>query len=769
MAKKRDRRRRERRRQHQSAQGERRRQLRRALQEQTEQAARAFGEIRAAAGDPTLSPPAFAERLAGLLEDELLGALLRSPEFASDQGERLGESVGDERARALAAELAARGDHDVRLAWLAVGLAASSGDLGEALRIGVEILPGLDDPDVVAEAAELVASLLLFSGRVGEALDLLDRHCALAPANDNLQEWRARCHARVVAASRADGPAGPGATADVGPGAGAGSDLAPPFGPVDPGQLEAGRASLARFADRSLLYELRRRVEAFVAADPELARWREEAVEEFLAEVREAAGLGPFEELGRHELTTSSILGDVERRPAALEGYAQLAAERSWLFGPEGDEEEVADDDTVLGRFAAAPDTPPDLAAAARDWLRHVRYGLWRLDLPPPAGEHRPGGMWVTDLVTRRSVHAAFAPEQVDGLPRWSVLACALAPVEGVWRSGEVALLLDPDQGDRAADAMLETADHVIAAMAREHGLRAPRPRRRPGGATRPHGVLVEMAEPMEEAQADLTAKVAGVAMSQLVGMLEADARRPPALANTDGDPVEILVATYPAKDPVAVRRSLLVQPDFESDDEEEPAEGDVAAPVRWLGREMSAAEAATSLAQFRAEAARRGWGPIAEPEGPRRWLRGMVRFERSQVRVEVNSRRRFEDVTLALRLAGAGSPVVEQMVDPALDLPVSGAGLRGGRADDPEAEAAWLEHWVDERVPALGGRTPRAAARDPEGRVLLESLLRRFEYDADLAAARGDRPRDVDRLRDALGIRDWMLEDEPAERAPAV
>ena len=145
-----------------------------------------------------------------------------------------------------------------------------------------------------------------------------------------------------------------------------------------------------------------------------------------------------------------------------------------------------------------------------------------------------------------------------------------------------------------------------------------------------------------------------------------------------------------------------------------------------------------------------------------------MVRFERSQVRVEVNSRRRFEDVTRALRLAGAGSPLVERVVDPALDLPMAGARVRGGRAGDPEAEAVWLEHWVDERVPALGGRTPRSAARDPDGRVLLESLLRQFEYDADLAAAGGDRPRDVDRLRAVLGMRDWMLEDQPVESGPA-
>ena len=179
-----------------------------------------------------------------------------------------------------------------------------------------------------------------------------------------------------------------------------------------------------------------------------------------------------------------------------------------------------------------------------------------------------------------------------------------------------------------------------------------------------------------------------------------------------------------------------------------------MAPPVRWLGRHMTAAEAASSMAQFRAEAAKRGRGPIAEPKGPRRWLRGLVRFEPSAVRVEVNSRRRLEDVTLALRLSGAGEPVVERSVDPALDLPMPGGRLRRGRASDPEVEAAWLEHWVDEPVPALEGVTPRSAAGDPKRRLLLESLLRQFEHDADVAAARGDRPRDIDAVRAALGMR---------------
>lgn len=751
MAKKRDRRRQERRRHHQSIQVERRRSFRRAVEDAAERGARAFGELAHLAADRTVAPPDVAARAAELLGHEIWGALLTFPEMAANQGERLAEALDEDRAAALAAALSTAGEGgDMRLSWLAVGVAESHGDLEAAERIASAALArrevGRAEAESTAvagadvEAAVVMASLRLRSGRVGDALEVLDRYCALAPEEGDLQELRAACFARVRSAGSEE---------------------------LDGGQLAAAEASLDRFEDRSLLYELRAAVHAFVDADPELAGWRSEALAEFVADAGEAAGLGELDRLGEHEMTPSSILGDAGPS-TTLQGYGALAAEHLWLISPfgadEDDSDDELDDQTPLARFAADPAAPPELAAAAGDWLRHVRYGLWQLDQPPAKGERRSGGMWVTDLVTRRSVYAAFAPEQVDGLPRWCVLACALAPVGGVWRSGVAVVMLDPAQADRAVDAVLATSEVVITGLARERGLRPPRAARRPR-APRPHGVLAAMAEPMEEGEADLASKVLGSSLPQLVGMLEADARRPPAMANTDGDPIEMLVARYPAPDPAAVRRRLLAGPDFESDDDE--VEGDdVAAPVRWLGREMTATEAASSLAQFRAEAAKRGWDPIEEPVGPRRWLRGVLGFEPSAVRVEVNSRRRFDDLTILLRLAGAGEPVVERLVDPALDLPLRGGRLHGGRGGETEAEAAWLEHWLDESVPALEGATPRAAAGDPKRRVLLESLLRQFEFDADLAAAEGHRPRDVEALRASLGMRSGAVAAPPGEDA---
>jgi hypothetical protein len=57
-------------------------------------------------------------------------------------------------------------------------------------------------------------------------------------------------------------------------------------------------------------------------------------------------------------------------------------------------------------------------------------------------------------------------------------------------------------------------------------------------------------------------------------------------------------------------------------------------------------------------------------------------------------------------------------------------------------------ERWIDEPVPALGGLTPRQAARTPKARTELDELLRDFE------AKRGPGTFDARRLRELLGMR---------------
>ena len=140
----------------------------------------------------------------------------------------------------------------------------------------------------------------------------------------------------------------------------------------------------------------------------------------------------------------------------------------------------------------------------------------------------------------------------------------------------------------------------------------------------------------------------------------------------------------------------------------------------------------------MRTEAKEHGWGPVEAPTGPQRYLRGSIHFEPGQLRVEVNSRQRLAVLAAMMQRAGvAGEPRITHVFNPSLDLPFGTGRLRpGGGGLDPDAEATWRSHWLDESVPALGGATPRAASRDPKGRILLESLLRSFEYGGDLAVA---------------------------------
>jgi hypothetical protein len=67
-------------------------------------------------------------------------------------------------------------------------------------------------------------------------------------------------------------------------------------------------------------------------------------------------------------------------------------------------------------------------------------------------------------------------------------------------------------------------------------------------------------------------------------------------------------------------------------------------------------------------------------------------------------------------------------------DDPVRTTGMRSADLDDPAIRTVLAEHiagyerrWLDESIPALGGRTPREAAGDPIGREELTRLLASF------------------------------------------
>ena len=89
-----------------------------------------------------------------------------------------------------------------------------------------------------------------------------------------------------------------------------------------------------------------------------------------------------------------------------------------------------------------------------------------------------------------------------------------------------------------------------------------------------------------------------------------------------------------------------------------------------------------------------------------------------------------------------------------------SSSQLHSGAFDTlPEAQAALrrfteahYDSWPDQKIPALGGRTPREAVRDPDGREMVEALLLDFERKSARLGA-GPAAFDFERLRDRLGL----------------
>jgi hypothetical protein len=130
--------------------------------------------------------------------------------------------------------------------------------------------------------------------------------------------------------------------------------------------------------------------------------------------------------------------------------------------------------------------------------------------------------------------------------------------------------------------------------------------------------------------------------------------------------------------------------------------------------------------------------------------------IEGSELRADVNSDRRADEV---IGLVGSLIPEAALIDHDIRDLDEA---LEAHRAmglppapnllDDPEMadvraeiEVELERRWLDEHVPALGGRTPREAALDPIGRHELERLLDTFDDGPGLMS--------VDRLRATLGL----------------
>jgi hypothetical protein len=145
----------------------------------------------------------------------------------------------------------------------------------------------------------------------------------------------------------------------------------------------------------------------------------------------------------------------------------------------------------------------------------------------------------------------------------------------------------------------------------------------------------------------------------------------------------------------------------------------------------------------------------------------GTLRLRPGGLLAEVNSLRRAARLKreISKHLPGTAILVDTKVIDPSEALAerqrqrTSGAlGDEPSRETPPELRAIeddlvrrhW-EEWLDTRVPALGDRTPRQAARSAGGRERLEALLAEFARDAE-SGRRGAAPH-VALIRERLGL----------------
>jgi len=223
-----------------------------------------------------------------------------------------------------------------------------------------------------------------------------------------------------------------------------------------------------------------------------------------------------------------------------------------------------------------------------------------------------------------------------------------------------------------------------------------------------------------------------------------------PCLQNTDGEPLQMTRIDYELdcspQDAFSALLPLTLEndPDEFADECEHDEEGElVAVQIPWLRKD---------------NAKNPGWPNT---------IMGRIDIRQGRMSVNVNSQARTEAIQaeIAARLGsraclkGVVVESLEQMM--AAAAPSEARSQREGEIKEfnqtPEAQAIMTkmgaEHWrtwPDIPLPALGGQTPRQAAKTPEGREQLEVLLLDFSAHEEIPGVL--RP-DIAALRKELGL----------------
>ncbi|MBI3913384.1 MAG: SEC-C domain-containing protein [Chloroflexi bacterium] len=241
-----------------------------------------------------------------------------------------------------------------------------------------------------------------------------------------------------------------------------------------------------------------------------------------------------------------------------------------------------------------------------------------------------------------------------------------------------------------------------------------------------------------------------------IVDEIEPAMSQPPTLVTMEGDLTEFIAATFDVLDHTLVLAGLRGAEEFTEDTPEGAAEEQTFA---WF-------ESGESLELLRAHGpAFEHKEPADAPEGGTRVL-AHLRLTREELRMEVTSRRRLEagKELLAKRVGSALShrgDEIKSVAEALAKLPETEPEEEEPAEEMPEqlealqAQIAARIHreWVDQKVPALDGLTPREAVKTVGGRVRVIRLLKEFEARESVRARAGEIAYDFAELRNALGL----------------
>jgi len=217
--------------------------------------------------------------------------------------------------------------------------------------------------------------------------------------------------------------------------------------------------------------------------------------------------------------------------------------------------------------------------------------------------------------------------------------------------------------------------------------------------------------------------KLARVRVAQILASLN---RPLPKLVNRDGDPYEFVEARYLLKS--GDRRNIIARLDAER-----CLQRTGARPAKWDC-------VANASEHPRALPAGAGLSLDSHPDGDtERVVLANLTLTGKQLELSVNSRRRLESARALLETLLGG-----RIGEPEISIKsVEGAMARRGDKPAPRRQTvpkrvereitkryldSYYRKWLDEKIPALDGKSPREAARDVEGREQLVALLKELE-----------------------------------------